>query len=108
MDPDPDSQPWERKCFESIPLSKGRAVSSTSPPVLYLDEPCDFFCFFGGDATVKYCSQYQIAKIAYVSPTDGNVTTNHNILKIKKFKCKTFNQIKLSLRKLSNYKLVTM
>ena len=27
-------------------MRSGRAVSSTSPPVRYLELPCDFFCFF--------------------------------------------------------------
>ena len=32
-----------------LPLSSGSAVSSTSPPVLYLEEPWLFFCFFFND-----------------------------------------------------------
>jgi hypothetical protein len=34
-------------------LRRGKAVSSTSPPVLYLDDPWDFFCFFCGDVTLR-------------------------------------------------------
>ncbi len=32
-----------------LPFSNGRAVSSTSPPVRYLDDPWLFFCFFLSD-----------------------------------------------------------
>ena len=36
-----------------LPLSRGNACSSTSPPVRYLDDPWLFFCFFLSDLLAK-------------------------------------------------------
>ena len=36
-----------------LPLSSGNGVSSTSPPVLYLDDPWLFLCFFFNDLLAK-------------------------------------------------------
>ncbi len=36
-----------------LPLSSGNGVSSTSPPVLYLDDPWLFLCFFFSDLLAK-------------------------------------------------------
>ena len=41
----PDRSAW----FYILPFSKGNAVSSTSPPVRYLDDPWLFFGFFFND-----------------------------------------------------------
>ena len=36
-----------------LPFNSGKGVSSTSPPVLYLDEPWLFLCFFFKDLLAK-------------------------------------------------------